>query len=264
MAGCAALYVDLDNTLLGREAACSTTARGSRRCSARARSRRVTAPGWRSSSCPGGGGRRSPRTRVCSGPLVHLRGGRRRGGRRRGGVVDRRSCPTRGHGLRADRGTGAPELLLERYAGLEYHDPWHQDREVTHLFRGAIDARDADALLEEHGHEHLRLVDNGAIDRGCPAWRAPTTSSRGGVEGARRRAAHARPRLRARGGDRGRRLARGPQRRGGGRGVLARRQRARPRPALSPATLPRNARVAEAPNGAGVYEAVITELAERR
>ena len=60
--------------------------------------------------------------------------------------------------------SGAPALLLERFAGrLEYHDPWHRDREVSHLFRGDIDAFAADALLEQAGLGHLRLVDNGAI-----------------------------------------------------------------------------------------------------
>ena len=60
--------------------------------------------------------------------------------------------------------SGAPGLLLEHYAGrLEYHEPWHRDREVSHLFRGAIDALEADALLLERGHGDLRLVDNGAI-----------------------------------------------------------------------------------------------------
>ena len=59
---------------------------------------------------------------------------------------------------------GAPGLLLERYAGrLEYHDPWHASREVSHLFRGLIDASEADALLAEHGHGGLRLVDNGGV-----------------------------------------------------------------------------------------------------
>jgi hydroxymethylpyrimidine pyrophosphatase-like HAD family hydrolase len=44
--------------------------------------------------------------------------------------------------------SGAPALLLERYAGvLEYHEPWHLDRSVSHLFRGLIDAAEADALL---------------------------------------------------------------------------------------------------------------------
>jgi hydroxymethylpyrimidine pyrophosphatase-like HAD family hydrolase len=61
---------------------------------------------------------------------------------------------------------GAPALLLERYAGrLEYHEPWHVDREVSHLFRGLVDAAEVDALLAEHGHENLRLVDNGVVNR---------------------------------------------------------------------------------------------------
>ena len=65
---------------------------------------------------------------------------------------------------------GAPALLLERYAGrLEYHEPWHIDREVSHLFRGLVDALDVDALLAEHGHGHLRLVDNGVVNRRSPA-----------------------------------------------------------------------------------------------
>jgi hydroxymethylpyrimidine pyrophosphatase-like HAD family hydrolase len=62
--------------------------------------------------------------------------------------------------------SGAPALLLERYAGrLEYHEPWHLDREVSHLFRGLVDALEVDALLAEHGHEDLRLVDNGVVNR---------------------------------------------------------------------------------------------------
>src|SRR5919199_2337301 len=62
--------------------------------------------------------------------------------------------------------SGAPALLLERYAGrLEYHAPWHVDREVSHLFRGLVDALEADQLLAEHGLGHLRLVDNGNVAR---------------------------------------------------------------------------------------------------
>jgi hydroxymethylpyrimidine pyrophosphatase-like HAD family hydrolase len=65
---------------------------------------------------------------------------------------------------------GAPALLLERYEGrLEYHEPWHVDREVSHLFRGLVDADEVDALLAEHGHAHLRLVDNGVVNRRSPA-----------------------------------------------------------------------------------------------
>jgi len=60
--------------------------------------------------------------------------------------------------------TGAPGLLLERYAGrLEYHAPWHLNREVSHLMRGLMDVDEANALLAESGNDGLRLVDNGAI-----------------------------------------------------------------------------------------------------
>jgi phosphoglycolate phosphatase len=62
--------------------------------------------------------------------------------------------------------SGAPALLLERYEGrLEYHEPWHVAREVSHLFRGLVDAQEVDLLLAEHGHGNLRLVDNGVVNR---------------------------------------------------------------------------------------------------
>src|SRR3954468_23840822 len=36
--------------------------------------------------------------------------------------------------------SGAPVLLLSHYAGrLEYHAPWHRDRDVSHVLRGSID-----------------------------------------------------------------------------------------------------------------------------
>ena len=69
--------------------------------------------------------------------------------------------------------SGAPALLLERYAGrLEYHEPWHVQREVSHLFRGLVDAVEADRVLVEHGHENLRLVDNGVVSRRSEALAA--------------------------------------------------------------------------------------------
>jgi hydroxymethylpyrimidine pyrophosphatase-like HAD family hydrolase len=62
--------------------------------------------------------------------------------------------------------SGAPAMLLERYAGrLEYHEPWHLNREVSHLFRGLVDAQEVDDLLAERGHGDLRLVDNGVVNR---------------------------------------------------------------------------------------------------
>jgi len=65
--------------------------------------------------------------------------------------------------------TGAPALLLEHYGErLEHHDPWHTEREVSHLFRGLVDAEEADRVLAEHGYEELRLLDNGAVSTRSP------------------------------------------------------------------------------------------------
>jgi phosphoglycolate phosphatase len=86
--------------------------------------------------------------------------------------------------------TGAPALLLERYAGrLEPHAPWHVDREVSHLFRGSIDAPDANQLLEAEGHGALRLVDNGEIEDGRHAFHLiPAVSSKAAAVAAHMRA----------------------------------------------------------------------------
>jgi phosphoglycolate phosphatase len=62
--------------------------------------------------------------------------------------------------------SGAPRLLLERFPGrIEYHSPWHVDRLFSHLFRGEVDLDEVEALFAEHGHEELRLVDNGITER---------------------------------------------------------------------------------------------------
>jgi phosphoglycolate phosphatase len=59
---------------------------------------------------------------------------------------------------------GVPNLLFERFGErLEWHHPWHHDRQLSHLFRGNVDVAEANALLAEHGHEDLRFLDNGAI-----------------------------------------------------------------------------------------------------
>jgi phosphoglycolate phosphatase len=60
--------------------------------------------------------------------------------------------------------SGAPALLLEHYRGqIEYHTPWSVDREVSHLFRGSLDLDDVHATLQQTGFGWLRLVDNGVI-----------------------------------------------------------------------------------------------------
>jgi hydroxymethylpyrimidine pyrophosphatase-like HAD family hydrolase len=69
--------------------------------------------------------------------------------------------------------SGAPAFLLEHYAGrLEYHEPWHLEREVSHLFRGLVEAAEVDRLLAERGHHDLRLVDNGVVNRRSQALAA--------------------------------------------------------------------------------------------
>ncbi len=61
---------------------------------------------------------------------------------------------------------GVPDLLLENFGDrLEYHSPWHRDRDVSHLFRGWLDTLEINEFLAAEGHENLRLVDNGRIHR---------------------------------------------------------------------------------------------------
>jgi hydroxymethylpyrimidine pyrophosphatase-like HAD family hydrolase len=60
--------------------------------------------------------------------------------------------------------SGAPKLLFEHFGErLEYHTPWHANRDISHLMRGTVDVREANELLEQNGLGHLRLVDNGAV-----------------------------------------------------------------------------------------------------
>jgi phosphoglycolate phosphatase len=163
--------------------------------------------------------------------------------------------------------TGAPRLLLEHYAGrLEYHAPWHKGREVSHLFRGDVDAFEADALLEREGHGDLRLVDNGGIHPIPP-----------GMENAR--AFHLVPRsaskargvawhMRVRGYTPEDCIAIGDSREDLGAAEVVRTfwlvANGVDRDPTIREALTANTRVCTERNGAGVYEAVITELAERR
>lgn len=60
--------------------------------------------------------------------------------------------------------SGAVDLLLKMYRGhLEYHEPWSRGRDCTHLFRGAIDAQEANRALTANHFSHLRMLDNGAV-----------------------------------------------------------------------------------------------------
>ena len=60
--------------------------------------------------------------------------------------------------------SGALELLFDHFGGLlEFHSPWHLNRDVSHLLRGDVDVFEANKLLDQNGHEQLRLVENGMI-----------------------------------------------------------------------------------------------------
>jgi hydroxymethylpyrimidine pyrophosphatase-like HAD family hydrolase len=64
---------------------------------------------------------------------------------------------------------GVPDLLLDHFGDrFEYHEPWHLDREMSHLFRGEVDTAEANQMLEQSGNADLRLLDNGAIRRKMP------------------------------------------------------------------------------------------------
>jgi phosphoglycolate phosphatase len=167
--------------------------------------------------------------------------------------------------------SGAPALLLERYAGrLEYHEPWHLDREVSHLFRGRVDTFEADGLLRDEGHRDLRLVDNGAIRRRSPTLEVEQAHAYHLVPGEASKARAVARHMQARGYAPEECIAVGDSREdmdaAGVVGTFWLVANALERdPSLREAIAGRdNVRVAEADHGAGVYEAVITTLAERR
>jgi phosphoglycolate phosphatase len=168
--------------------------------------------------------------------------------------------------------SGGPGLLLERFAGLlEYHTPWDAGRDVSHLFRGAVDLDQVGTVLAEAGLGWLRLVDNGVI-RG----RSPTLSERvtimhayhlipAGASKARGVARH----MQARGYTAADCIAAGDSREDldaagvvGTFWLVANALERDPTLALDLSGRP-GVRVATEPYGAGVYEAVVTTLAER-
>jgi hydroxymethylpyrimidine pyrophosphatase-like HAD family hydrolase len=60
--------------------------------------------------------------------------------------------------------SGAPALLLEHYQGrFEYHTPWSVGRDVSHLFRGLVDLEEVQEMFAGAGLAWLRLVDNGVV-----------------------------------------------------------------------------------------------------
>jgi len=165
---------------------------------------------------------------------------------------------------------GVPDLLFDRFPGrLEWHHPWHHDRKLSHLFRGLVEVDEANAALAEGGHTDLRFLDNGAIVRSMDGIEGPAHAYHlvpGGASKAQAVAFH----MRARGyappeclgiGDSREDLdaadavgrfcvvANGPER------DPALREAIGGRPGVT---------VTEGSNGEGVYEAIVSTLAERR
>ena len=162
--------------------------------------------------------------------------------------------------------TGAPALLLERFAGrLEYHTPWDTGREVSHLFRGLIDTAEANTLVAEHG---LRLIDNGVIHDHLEDASIVHVYHLipAGASKARGVARH----MQSRGYARGDCIAVGDSREDlEAADVVETFWLVANAPERDPTLLEEIAgrpgvRIAEGAYGAGVYEAVVTTLAERR
>jgi len=194
-----------------------------------------------------------------------------------GVVIDGERTLLTGGWLPDDEGTpaekmlaaGIPDLLFERFEGrLEWHRPWHRERQLSHLFRGLVDVDEANALLAERGHADLRFLDNGAIVRSMEGIEGPAHAYHlvpGGASKAKAVGFHMRAREYAPAdcigiGDSLEDLdacefvgrffvvANGPERDPVLREALAGRS---------------NVTVTEGRNGDGAYEAVISTLAER-
>ena len=166
---------------------------------------------------------------------------------------------------------GAPELLLERYAGrLEYHSPWHVDREVSHLFRGLVDPFEAEGAMRAAGIDGLRLVDNGAIGHHATLPNIEHPHAYHLIPAAASKARAVATHMRARGYAREEVIAAGDSREdmgaaeAVGRFWLVRNAIERDPSLREDVARHGNVRVAEETFGAGVYEAVVTTLAERR
>ena len=72
--------------------------------------------------------------------------------------------------------SGAPRLLLDRYPGrLEYHAPWHGEREFTHLMRGLVDAPRRTRCWPSTGTATCASWTTG---RSRPSRRSPTSTGR--------------------------------------------------------------------------------------
>ena len=164
---------------------------------------------------------------------------------------------------------GIPKHLFSHFEGrLEYHEPWHTGRVLSHLFRGKVDVDEANALLAEHGDDDVRFLDNGAINRTMPGIETahayhlvPRSVSKANAVAAHMRVRGYDPADCIAAGDSVEDLevatvvsrffvvANGPERDPGLRQAISTQD---------------NVTVTEGRNGEGVYEAVVGTLVERR
>ena len=249
-----AAYVDMDGTLLGRRASLfhdadgAFTMLGARALEACARAEVEVVPY---------SGRRQS-TLLHNAVILGLRSWIFEAGC--GMVVDGEVVPL----VEEEDDSGANALLLSRYAGrLEMYDPWNRGRESSRLYLGfGVDVAEADELLTEEGFGGWRLVDNGVMHGAAAGGRAYHLVPRS----ASKAAAVARH-MRARGFVSEEVIAVGDSMEdlGAASTVGTFWLVANAEPAVHDAARGlANVRVAEGSNGAGVYEAIITELAERR
>lgn len=171
--------------------------------------------------------------------------------------------------------SGAAEALLEEFDGqLEYHLPWSNGRDVSHLFRGLVDRDRAVEVLAGANADWLRLVDNGVL----AAHGIAVDGGTFGLQVDRMHAYHLMPA----GASKARAVSRHMQNRGyapdeciavgdsredmdaaaavGTFWLVANGLERDPTLAADIAAYP-NVRVAETGHGSGVYEAIITTLA---
>ena len=160
--------------------------------------------------------------------------------------------------------SAANAVLLERYAGrLQMYDPWNRGRESSRLYLGRdIDAAEADELLIGQGLGAFRLVDNGLMHGADGGGRAYHLVPR---EASKARAVAAHMQARAFAPEDVIAVGDSMEDLGAASVVGTFWLVANATPEVhDTARRVENVRVAEASNGAGVYEAIITELAERR
>jgi hypothetical protein len=156
---------------------------------------------------------------------------------------------------------GVPELLLRHFDGdLFYPERSNRSRRVTHVLRGVVDIGEARALLDAFGHRDLQLIDNGRRPTDRHVYHlAPAGTGKG--EGVRRH-------RELRGYAPGECIAVGDSREDLGMadhvGTFWLVANALERDPALGSELRANARVAEGAYGDGVYEAVVTTLAEDR